>query len=95
MRLFEAVQECVVNSILLSGSNGWYNLRCLFTSLATVQIPAYIFLMTNTHADVALSVFALVMANKVGDEVNQFLWLYSQIESTMVKFERCKQFEQI
>ena len=51
--------------------------------------------MTNTHADVALSVFALVMANKVGDEVNQFLWLYSQIESTMVKFERCKQFEQI
>lgn len=51
--------------------------------------------MTNLQADVALSVFAIVMANKVGDEVNKFLWLYSQIESTMVKVERCRQFEQI
>lgn len=35
-RLFDAIQECIVNSILLEGSNGWYNLRCLFTSLATI-----------------------------------------------------------
>ena len=78
------------------GANGWYNLRTSLAAVSTVMLPSFVLILFYfKHLVLSNLVVSIYVSCKMSADVNEWLWIYANLESTMIAVERCHHFEKI
>jgi len=95
-KFMECQAQKILNKILICGLDGWYNIRSSYLALFLVLIPSYfmvVYYFKNLKASSIIVSIYLVLT--LSEDLNEWLWIYSGMESSMISVERCHYFEEI
>jgi ABC-type multidrug transport system fused ATPase/permease subunit len=85
-----------INVLVELGITGWYNLRITLTAVFAILMPTYLLVIYYfDNLTLAYVSVAIYIGSGVSGDINEWLWQYASVESSMIAVERCHHFEKI
>jgi len=89
--------ENLVNGVLMTGTQSWFNLRVAICNVLLVQAPCYAYLvwqLTKLANIESVTLIIIYASNVTIDAINLFSMI-TDLETCFVSVERCSNFEKI